>query len=105
MKITPFQNRVYEAIKLIPKGQVTTYKLLTEHLQCGSCQAVGQALKRNPYAPDVPCHRVVKSDLTLGGYQGEFNSKKEEMLKAEGVTILNGRVSDTQLFNFGGKYA
>jgi len=105
MKITPFQNRVYEAIKQIPKGEVTTYKLLAEHLQCRSSQAVGQALKRNPFAPEVPCHRVVKSDLTLGGYQGEFSPKKESLLKSEGVTIVGGRVNEAQLFNFGGTHA
>jgi O-6-methylguanine DNA methyltransferase len=57
-----------------------------------SPRAVGQALKRNPYAPIVPCHRVIHADGRIGGYNGVRNSKKKiEMLKKEGVKIKNDR--------------
>jgi methylated-DNA-[protein]-cysteine S-methyltransferase len=100
--VTPFQRRVYEALLQVPAGKVTTYGLLAKAIGCGSAQAVGQALRRNPFAPDVPCHRVVASDLTLGGFGGETAGenmrRKERLLASEGVRITNGKLADpTQL--------
>lgn len=66
---TPFEERVYDALKRIPAGRVTTYKELARFLNVPSPRAVGQALKRNPYAPRVPCHRVIRSDGAMGGYR------------------------------------
>lgn len=95
-RLTPFQKRVYEALSRIPPGRVTTYKALAASIGCGSAQAVGQALKRNPYAPEVPCHRVIGSDLQLGGYQGQVEGgsvrRKKELLASEGVTFCEGRI-------------
>ena len=51
---TVFEARVYEALRRIPRGQVTTYGRLAAALGCGSARAVGQALRRNPFAPEVP---------------------------------------------------
>ena len=51
---TDFETRVYDTISTIPEGKVTTYGPLARKLDCGSSQAVGQALKRNPFAPGVP---------------------------------------------------
>lgn len=85
--ISPFQRRVYEITSQIPKGSVCTYKVLSDALGCHSAQAVGQALKRNPFAPEVPCHRVVRSDGKLGGYMGEYGTKKRLLLEAEGILI------------------
>ena len=97
-QVTEFQERVYRATSRIPAGKVTTYKRLAVHLQCGSCQAVGQALKRNPFAPRVPCHRVVASDLTLGGFQGKKTGRaikrKMMLLAREGVCFKKGRLAD-----------
>jgi len=57
-----------------------------------SPRAVGQALKRNPYAPIVPCHRVIHADGRIGGYNGIRDSKKKiKLLKSEHVRILSGR--------------
>jgi len=53
-RITPFQRRVFEALMRVPAGKVTTYKALGEAVGCGSGQAIGQAMKRNPFAPAVP---------------------------------------------------
>jgi methylated-DNA-[protein]-cysteine S-methyltransferase len=89
-----FEQRVYDATRRIPKGKVTTYKLLAAEIECGSNQAVGQALKRNPFAPEVPCHRVVRTDLSIGGFYGQTEGReivrKNKMLQQEGVD-LDGR--------------
>lgn len=104
--MTEFQNRVYEALKLIPEGKVTTYKYLSEFLNCGSSQAVGQALKKNPFAPEIPCHRVIKSDLSIGGYVGEVQGenivRKISLLDSEGVKLsTDGKLLDyEQVFKF-----
>ena len=89
-------ERVYEVVKRVPKGKVTTYKTVAEALDCKAYQAVGQVLRKNPYAPIVPCHRVVASDGSLGGFMGKRSGKnikeKIRMLKAEGVQVTNGKV-------------
>ncbi len=77
-KITAFQKRVYLALLDVPSGTTTTYGELARRIGCRSAQAVGQALKRNPFAPDVPCHRVVASDGTLGGYNGQRDGEQLE---------------------------
>lgn len=75
---------MYSALLLIPRGKVTTYKLLAEHIDCKSSQAIGQALTRNENAPKIPCHRVIKTDGKLGGY-AEGQEMKKEILASEGV--------------------
>lgn len=60
--VTSFQNTVYSALLFTPKGKVTTYKLLADFIHCKSAQAIGQALTRNKNAPQIPCHRVIKTD-------------------------------------------
>ena len=62
---TYFEGRVYAAVGEITSGKVVTYQSLAHHLRCRSAQAVGQALKRNPFAPQVPCHRVIRVDGSL----------------------------------------
>jgi len=82
---TPFQRRVWILCSAIPRGQVRTYGWMAEKLH-SSPRAVGQALKANPYAPRVPCHRVVAAGGKLGGYAGKMNSaKKRRLLVREGV--------------------
>ena len=89
MAVTAFQKRVYEATSRIPRGFVSTYGLVARYIGCRSCRAVGQALRRNPFAPDVPCHRVISADLTIGGFQGQERggaiARKLALLKEEGV--------------------
>lgn len=98
-KVTEFQSRVYAATSSIPRGMVTTYKLLGASIGCNCSQAVGQALRRNPFAPKVPCHRVVSSDLTIGGFAGDIAgkniSKKLKLLAAEGVKFIDGKLVDS----------
>jgi O-6-methylguanine DNA methyltransferase len=74
--ITDFQKKVYRIVKKIPKGKTTTYKIIADKLKT-SPRAVGQALKRNPYAPAVPCHRVIMSNGKIGGYCGNQQKKND----------------------------
>ena len=91
-----FADRVYEQLKKVPKGKVTTYKNLAEQLGSKAYRAVGSALKNNPYAPVVPCHRVVRTDGKVGGFMGKISgeevAKKIVLLRNEGVEILGGKV-------------
>ena len=88
---TDFERKGYDAARRIPAGRVTTYGLLAKSIGCGSARAVGQALRRNPFAPEVPCHRVIASDLTPGGFAGRTGgrelARKLRMLAREGVTF------------------
>ncbi|NWK55344.1 MGMT family protein [Verrucomicrobiaceae bacterium N1E253] len=104
-RVTDFQRRVYAALERIPLGKVTTYRELARELGCGSAQAIGQALKRNPYAPDVPCHRVIRTDLSIGGYSGQTEGakieKKIRLLGEEGVPFDDsGRLVDPSCLFF-----
>ena len=71
----------------VPAGETITYGELARRIGCRSTQAVGQALKRNPYAPDVPCHRVIAADGSLCGYNGrrdgEELERKRQLLNSE----------------------
>ena len=85
--ITPFQRKVYLELLDVPAGETITYGELARRIGYSCAQAVGQALKRNPFAPDVPCHRVVAADGSLGGYMGkrdgELLERKRRLLDEE----------------------
>lgn len=89
IQLSAFRRRVYRRLCDVPVGKVTTYVDLGRAVGCGSPRAVGQALRHNPFAPRVPCHRVIASDLRIGGFRGESDgaqvARKRAMLKAEGV--------------------
>ena len=86
---TPFQRKVWDALKTIPRGEVRTYTQIA--VQVGhptSARAVANACGKNPYAPEVPCHRVVRSAGGLGGYSGEGGvEQKRALLREEGVHV------------------
>ncbi|MFH1316052.1 MAG: MGMT family protein [Candidatus Woesearchaeota archaeon] len=90
---TEFQKKVYLLLNKIPKGKVTTYKIIAKELNSRAYMAVGNACKRNPDAPKVPCHRVIKSDGRLGGY-AKGSKKKFQLLKKEGIKIKGGKIID-----------
>ncbi len=93
-QITPFCQAVYRAASLVPAGRVTSYGAIARFLgKPGSARAVGNALHINPFAPKVPCHRVVKSDGSIGGF-ADGAKKKIAILRREGVICLNGHVQD-----------
>jgi len=66
---TAFQKKVLTTLCQVPRGQYTTYGAMSKHL-ASSPRAVGNALKNNPFAPEVPCHRVLASGGGLGGFMG-----------------------------------
>jgi methylated-DNA-[protein]-cysteine S-methyltransferase len=103
--LTTFQAKVYHALVKVPEGKVTTYKELGLAIDCRSAHAIGQALKRNPYAPTVPCHRVVQSDLSLGGFGGTRSGAKIDrkiaLLQSEGVRLNgNGCIEKSSVYTF-----
>lgn len=87
--ITPFQRKVYLELLNVPSGTTITYGELARRIGCGSAQAVGQALKRNPFAPEVPCHRVVAADGSLGGYNGK---REGEQLERKRQLLYNEKI-------------
>ena len=90
-----FNDRVYELTKKVPRGKVTTYKEIAKKLRTKAYRAVGNALRHNPYAPEVPCHRVVKTDGSLGGFGGKFkNMDKVKLLRKEGVKVEDFKIKD-----------
>ena len=86
-----FNERCYDILVKVPKGKVTTYKEIARKLNSKAYRAVGNAMNKNPYAPKVPCHRVVKSNGEIGGF-ASGTKKKIEMLKKEGIEIKNKNI-------------
>ena len=86
-----FDERCYEALKKVPAGKVTTYQALGRAIKSRAYRAVGTAMAKNPYAPIVPCHRVIKSTGEIGKFGGG-TPKKIKMLENEGIIIKNGLV-------------
>lgn len=66
--MTSFSERCYEILKKVPRGKITTYKEIARALHSKAYRAVGTAMNKNPYAPAVACHRVIKSDGNVGGF-------------------------------------
>ena len=92
---TEFQQNVWNALRLIPRGRVTTYGEIARYLGTGAVRAVGTAVGRNPDAPEVPCHRVVLATGRIGRYSGgEGAATKAALLREEGVAIRDGKVVD-----------
>lgn len=92
VKGTPFEQKVWLALKKIPSGETRTYKWIAE--QVGSpkaVRAVGQALGKNPLPLILPCHRVIASDGSLGGYSGGGVKVKAWLLKHEGAFVRKVR--------------
>lgn len=94
-------QKIYDLLCQIPKGKVTTYKELAKKLKTKGYRAIGQIVGANPNAPEVPCHRVVKSDGGLGGYAFGIE-KKIAILAKEGVKVSEGKVIDFEkkLYHF-----
>lgn len=107
--LTPFRKRLYTSLLSVPIGEYTTYAALADHLH-SSARAVGNGMRNNPFAPQVPCHRVLASDGSLGGYCGDWGRgqkgtqgyqgkqhDKVKLLESEGVKFdsagkVKGRV-------------
>ena len=89
MKGTPFQLKVWNYLKKIPRGKVKTYSEVAKSIgKPLAVRAVANAIGKNPLAPQIPCHRVIRSDGSLGGYSGKGGIKtKRLLLKKEGITL------------------
>lgn len=92
--MTPFERRVYESLKKIPRGRITTYGIVATHLGMRGARAVGNAVAKNPDPSTIPCHRVVRSDGKLGGYAFGGMEKKTEILRGENIVVNDGKVVD-----------
>lgn len=84
---SPFQQQVWKECSKIPSGQVRTYAWIAKRIgKPGSARAVGMALAANPFAPQIPCHRVIRTDGKMGGYSGRGGIRmKIRLLKTEGA--------------------
>ncbi|KAF4982803.1 hypothetical protein FZEAL_1655 [Fusarium zealandicum] len=105
---TPFEKQVWSLLCQIPRGHFSTYGILAAHMG-SSPRAVGNALRRNPFAPGVPCHRVVATGGALGGFKGKWPKdgegitidEKKKLLRGEGVRFdEKGRVVGTPFGGF-----
>lgn len=112
-KITPFRKQTLSLLCHIPRGRYSTYQALSDHITANShktcARAVGNAMRNNPFAPEVPCHRVLANDGSLGGFngywgeEGKFASEKHRLLFEEGVRFdSKGKVKGPVFREFGG---
>lgn len=97
---------MYTLLKTIPKGKVTTYKALADALGSKAYRAIGQFMKNNPYsfeechdpAMRIPCHRVVSSDGSIGGFMGRARGatiqRKIDLLAREGIQVTHGKITN-----------
>lgn len=102
--MTPLQKQIYARLKTVPAGRVTTYKELARAVGSTAYRAIGQCMRNNPYpymscdipSLRVPCHRVVASNGTIGGFMGKTAGaeieQKISMLKSEGVGVVDNRI-------------
>jgi len=93
MSYKSFSERCYQVLRTVPSGKVTTYKDIAQALGSKSYRAVGNAMHKNPYAPQVPCHRVVASDGSIGGFAFGL-ARKKQLLRREGITICAEKIRD-----------
>ena len=86
---TPFQLKVWNYLMKIPKGKILTYKEVARAIgKPKSYRAVANAVGKNPFPPNIPCHRVVRSDGGIGGYSGKGGiNQKIKLLRSEKVFI------------------
>ena len=89
LKGTKFQLKVWNFLKKIPRGKVKTYSEVAKSIgKPLAVRAVANAIGKNPLAPQIPCHRVIRSDGSLGGYSGKGGIKtKKLLLKKEGIRL------------------
>jgi len=92
-----FDEKVYQLTNKIPRGKVTTYKIIAKKLGTKAYRAVGNALNKNPYKT-VPCHRVVRSDGKIGGF-ARGSKEKIRLLRKEGVKIENDKIDLKKYLN------
>lgn len=111
--LTPFRKQTLSLLCLIPRGRYSTYQALSDHITVTShktcARAVGNAMRNNPFAPEVPCHRILAADGSLGGFGGDWGEngkhagKKRQLLEEEGVKFdSRGKVKGNVFWEFDG---
>jgi len=100
--LSPYQQVILRILAEVPKGKVTTYGDLAKELakrdtkwSPRASRAVGTTMRNNLCGPQIPCHRVIKSDGGVGNFRGGAEGAVEEkigMLRDEGVTVFNGKI-------------
>jgi len=100
MRKKSFSESVFAKTKLIPKGKVSTYKLVAKAIgRPKATRAVGNTLNKN-HDPKVPCHRIIRSNGVVGGFR-DGAAAKIKILQKEGIKITNGRISfEKYLYGF-----
>ena len=88
-----FNDKCYQLLSQIPQGKVSTYKEIASALNTKAYQAVGNAMEKNPNLIFIPCHRIVKSNGSIGKYVLGVN-KKISLLKNEGILVREGKILD-----------
>lgn len=101
-KLSNYQQSVLRILAEVPKGKVTTYGDLAKELSKRNpkwsplaSRAVGTTMKNNPCGPQIPCHRVIKSDGTVGNFRGGADgavNEKIALLRDEGITVTNRKI-------------
>ena len=96
--VTKFQKKIYQICKKIPRGRITTYKIVAEKMKTKAYRAIGTALNKNPYGilkcegkNMVPCHRIINSNGFVGGFANGIKNKIK-LLKKEGIKISNNKI-------------
>lgn len=98
--LTPFRKQVLALLCQVPAGQYTTYAAMSNHISKTThktcARAIGNAMRNNPFAPTVPCHRVLAADGRIGGFgghwgeEGKLAAQKKKLLRDEGVRFDGG---------------
>lgn len=91
-------NRIYELVKTIPKGKVSSYKLIAETLGINSYRSIGKSLNKN-YDNSIPCHRVIYNNGLISGYNNGIRLKKQKLIQ-EGINIKNNKINKKFFFQF-----
>jgi len=93
LKGTDFQIKVWNYLRKIPKGKVKTYMDVAKAIgKPLAVRSVANAIGKNPYPPKIPCHRVIRSDGSLGGYSGKGGIKTKKIL------LIKEKININQLF-------
>ncbi|GAB7323242.1 hypothetical protein MBLNU13_g05728t1 [Cladosporium sp. NU13] len=111
--LTPFRKQTLTLLCRIPTGRWSTYQAMSDYITATShktcARAVGSAMRNNPFAPEVPCHRILSSDGSIGGFKGDWGEEgkhavqKRELLGEEGVRFdSRGKVKGQIFRDFGG---
>ena len=89
LKGTKFQLKIWYFLRKIPKGEIRTYSQVAKAIRRPlAVRAVANAIAKNPYPNQIPCHRVIRKNGSLGGYSGVGGiKKKRRLLKKEGIIL------------------